>query len=335
MLLRFLNTKMKFTSILLIIIVNVLRFTAQGPFAPAVDSVGTSAIHKDSSVFVGWASQCSVIRGYQDIALPSLGFVTAGLPENAVGPAGTNGVVSLGDGGSAIVTFSQPIINGDGWDFAVFENAFQNTFLELAFVEVSSDGVTYFRFPASSLTPFETQIGTFGEVDATLINNLAGKYRAQYGTPFDLEELEGTIGLDINSITHIRLIDVVGSINPLYASYDAQGNIVNEPYPTAFPQGGFDLDAVGVIHQQPLSVEEFEQRNFSVYPNPASNTIWIRNRENDRCLVQIHNQTGQLILEERSYISHPISVSNFSNGVYFVTITENQSKSIIKLIICH
>jgi hypothetical protein len=190
MLLRFLNTKMKFTSILLIIIVNVLRYTAQGPFAPPVDSIGTSAIHKDSSVFVGWATQCTVIRGYQDIAQPSLGYVTAGLPENAVGLAGTNGVVSLGDGGSAIVTFSQPIMNGSGWDFAIFENAFQNTFLELAFVEVSSDGVTYFRFPSTSLTPFETQIGTFGEVDATLINNLAGKYRAQYGTPFDLEELE-------------------------------------------------------------------------------------------------------------------------------------------------
>ncbi len=317
------------------VLVNVLRFTAQGPYPPAVDSVGTSAIHKDSSVFVGWATQCTVIRGYQDIAQPSLGIVTAGEAENVLGAAGTNGVVSLGDGGSVIVTFSQPIMNGSGWDFAVFENAFQNTFLELAFVEVSSDGVTYFRFPATSLIPFETQIGTFGEVEATLINNLAGKYRAQYGTPFDLEELEGTIGLDINAITHIRLIDVVGSINPLYASYDAQGNIINEPYPTGFPQGGFDLDAVGVIHQQPVSVEEFEQSNFSVYPNPAKELIWIKNEENKNIEIQIHNHTGQLVWEEKNNKTHPISVCNFSDGVYFVTITENQSKSTLKLIICH
>lgn len=317
------------------LVVNVLRFTAQGPFAPTAGQIGTTAIHKDSSIFVGWATQCTVTRGYQDIAEPSLGLASTGTESGAIGIAGTSGVVSLGDGGSAVVTFSQPIINGSGWDFAVFENAFLNTFLELAFVEVSSDGINFFRFPATSLTPTELQVGTFGEVDATQINNLAGKYMAQYGTPFDLDELDGTVGLDINAVTHIKIIDVVGTIDPLYATYDAQGNIINDPYPTAFAQGGFDLDAVGVIHQQPVSVEEFEQRNFSVYPNPASNTIWIGNMENKNSLVQIHNQTGQLILEERNYPSHPISVSNFSNGVYFVTITENQSKSIVKLIICH
>ena len=34
--------------------------------------------------------------------------------------AGENGVVSLGDGGSAILTFSKPIKNETGWDFAIF-----------------------------------------------------------------------------------------------------------------------------------------------------------------------------------------------------------------------
>jgi len=41
-----------------------------------------------------------------------------------------------------------------------------------------------------------------------------------YGTPFDLEEMIGIIGLNVDSITHVKVIDVVGSINPLYASYD-------------------------------------------------------------------------------------------------------------------
>jgi hypothetical protein len=41
---------------------------------------------------------------------------------------------------------------------------------------------------------------------------------------------------------------VVGSINPEYATYDCQGNPVNDPWPTAFASGGMDLDAVGVIH---------------------------------------------------------------------------------------
>ena len=45
--------------------------------------------------------------------------------------------VSLGDGGYAVVTFDKPITNGPGYDFAVFENGLNDSFLELAFVVVS------------------------------------------------------------------------------------------------------------------------------------------------------------------------------------------------------
>ncbi|MFN6048554.1 MAG: T9SS C-terminal target domain-containing protein, partial [Bacteroidota bacterium] len=61
-----------------------------------------------------------------------------GTAAGAEGPAASNGVVSLGDGGIATLTFDPPITNGDGFDFAVFENTFLDTFLELAFVEVST-----------------------------------------------------------------------------------------------------------------------------------------------------------------------------------------------------
>jgi hypothetical protein len=308
---------------------------AQGPFAPPVGVEGSTAIHKDSSIFVAWASHCEVIRGFQNIAQPSLGLTTVGDGFSAVGKAGTNGVVSLGDGGSAVLSFAQPLLNGPGWDFAVFENGFSHTFLELAFVEVSSDGVNFFRFPSTSLTPIDAQVSSFGSVDATHINNLAGKYMANYGTPFDLEELEGLEGLDINAISYIKIIDVVGSIDPVYATLDAQGMIINDPYPTAFDQGGFDLDAVGVIHQQPVSVEELGDAVFSVYPNPASHTFWVDNKDNMNSVVQIFNHTGQLVWEDLNYEFQAISVSNYPDGVYFVTLTENQSKKTVKLIVRH
>ena len=38
---------------------------AQGPYAPAAGISGTTAMHKDSSVFVAWADHCSINRGYQ------------------------------------------------------------------------------------------------------------------------------------------------------------------------------------------------------------------------------------------------------------------------------
>ena len=58
----------------------------------------------------------------------------------------------------------------------------------------------------------------------------------------------GITNLDINNITHVKIIDVIGSINQSYASYDSQGNIINDPFPTPYETGGFDLDAIGVIH---------------------------------------------------------------------------------------
>jgi hypothetical protein len=176
---------------------------------------------------------------------------------------GKSGVVSLGDGGIATLTFSAAIFNGEGFDFAIFENSFSDDFLELAHVEVSSDGINFFRFPSVSLSPSDVQVESFGLLDATQIYNLAGKYRLFYGTPFDLQDLANELGLDINSMTHVRIIDVVGSILPEFATYDSQGNIINDPWPTPFPTSGFDLDAVGVIHQVGVnSLAKYQQPDW-------------------------------------------------------------------------
>ncbi len=60
-------------------------------------------------------------------------------------------------------------------------SAESSSFLELAFVEVSTDSVHFVRFPAVSLTNPAVQTGAFGTTDARNIHNLAGKYIANYG----------------------------------------------------------------------------------------------------------------------------------------------------------
>jgi hypothetical protein len=52
-------------------------------------------------------------------------------------------------------------------------------------------------------------------------------------------------------VRFVRVVDVVGSINPFHATYDSLGNIVNDPWPTASSSSGFDLDAVGVLNVVP------------------------------------------------------------------------------------
>jgi len=241
--------------------------TAFAQFAPIVGDEGCIAIPMDSPLFVAWADNGSVERGWMNSADTTLGKVDFGLIEDCYG-APNPAILSLGDGGIASFEFQNQLYNGEGFDFAVFENAFDNYFLELAFVEVSSNGLDFFRFDAQSLTSTENQISTFGLLDTKHIHNLAGKYPGQWGTPFDLSELEIHADLNINAISHIRIVDVVGSIDPLYASVDANNRIINDPWPTDFYMGGFDLDAIGIIHQNQLEIEELPE--VLIYPNPVS-----------------------------------------------------------------
>ncbi len=303
-------------------------------YAPPAGQPGSTAIHKDSSVFVNWAKSCHVVRGYQDISDPSLGLCTAGDSSMATGKAMANGVVSLGDGGSATCRFENSISNGPGFDFAVFENAFNDTFLELAFVEVSSDGVNFVRFASHSLSDTSSQYTNAAVMNATKINNLAGKYRAAYGTPFDLQELAGKPGLDINAITHIRIIDVVGSLSKPYSTFDSYGNKINDPWPTAFPSGGFDLDAIGVIHQNSSTgIEKTASGiNFQVYPNPvAGNDILHLRGESRNVEYEICDGLGKTIVH--GYAETAIMLPNLDKGLYLLKLSSGNDSSTSKMLV--
>jgi len=288
-----------------------------GQYAPAAGQMGSTAISKESSIFTAWANACVLERSWQNISDTTLGKTTYGTTQSTFGKADNN-VVSLGDGGIATLTFAKPIYDGPSWDFAVFENSFNDVFLELAFVEVSSDGQNFFRFPSHSLTQLDSQITAFGEINTVKINNLAGKYRGGYGTPFNLTELENIPNLDINNITHIRIIDVIGSIDTAYGSIDTAGNLINDPFPTPYASSGFDLDAVGVINSVVgISKVDNSEFSFSVYPNPASDIINIRVEANTNIII--YNQLGAEVYRSKLLAGKTsIDISNFSKGVYFI-----------------
>ncbi len=307
---------------------------AQGPFAPPADSAGTTAIHKDSSIVAAWVTNCKVTRGPQHLPNSSSPLADVGTETSALGyPDGD--VLSLGDGGSAIVEFLVPLSNHPGFDFAIFENGIIDqsnggAFLELAFVEVSSDGINFFRFPNESLTQTDTQTNPFGYTTASNINNLAGKYSVGYGTPFDLSELDTVVGLDINAITHIKIIDVVGSIDSRYASYDSYGRIINDPFPTSFESGGFDLDAVAWVDLSYInSLDDPNANVVSVYPNPAQNYIRIQtNAQNGRVVVR--DVQGRVVLESENMQSE-LNIAFLPKGMYIVEVVIENERSIHKI----
>lgn len=231
-------------------------------------------------IYRGWATE--VVEYSPSGRMDILGALY-GDPLSGLGPV-DHSVVSLGDlsqeaildgnaPGSITVVFGDPcdpndpshITNGAGYDFVVFENAILsqvNTgdsvagqpFAELAFVEVSTNGVDFVRFPNASLT--EDPMDRVGTTDPDKIWNLAGVHlntrATALGTPFDLEDLsrlqpvlDGVV--DVNDIRFVRLVDVPGYGGVLdsygHAIYDPAGGFTN----------GFDLDAVGVLHAQAYS----------------------------------------------------------------------------------
>ena len=302
---------------LFLIVLAVMPTMLLAQFAPAQDQPGTTAMHADSSAFVAWATGCVAEPGPMNITNPGAGNAGAGWPaSNVIGPPeGTYGVTCLGDGGMATVTFASPICNREGPDFAVFENGFANAqnpslwFLELGFVEVSSDGVNFFRFPAYSNTQTLTQIGGMGCIDPSQIHNLASKYGAMYGTPFDLDEVPDDPLLDKNNITHVRIIDVIGNIDPEYATYDCQGHPVNDPWPTPFASCGMDLDAVGVIH------------DLEHFPNPPDEPPYLANPVGDM-IFNAYPETIEINLF--GVVSDPDDPDE--NIVYSILLNSNESE---------
>ena len=301
-----------------------------GPFCGAAGTEGSTAIAANSTAIVAWATGVELTRGPQNITNPDGPRAGFGGDTNAIGMAtmdNTMDAVSLGDGGSALVTFARPIRNGEGFDFAVYENAFGDGSLELAFVEVSTDGQRFVRFPATCLTQSETQLGNAGQSDPTNLNNLAGKYRIGFGTPFDLEELTDSTGINIDSIVYVRIVDVVGSIDPQYGTYDAFGHIINDPWPTPFESSGFDLTGVAVMHERTdvEGIDNVVAAIKSVWPNPTSDYVNVGvSHAVEAVLYDLSGRrVASFVLNEGS---NRLDLRALRNGVYMLRAEGSVSK---------
>ena len=244
-------------------------------------------------IFRGWAS---AVVSYNPAPGVDLQWAD---PNKALGPATGDklDIVSLGDldqqlisqgalPGQITLFFDEPIRQARGYDFVVFENGFAsgatcNTgsvegqmFTELGYVEVSSNGVDFARFPAVSLTSEPT--GPYGTVEISDVYNLAGKHPNANGictgTPFDLQEIAHdpnvVSGLvDINDIRYVRIVDIPGSGDfddeavmhidpdtwPVWGRY-SNNHPIYDAWIT-WGSGGLDLEAVGVLKEQKYAAD--------------------------------------------------------------------------------
>jgi hypothetical protein len=233
-------------------------------------------------LFKGWATTVVDYAPYDLAAIQNYAGGAFADPQKTLGEVTGNNfdIASLGDMNATEITawqndpvnnegpgtltlgFAEAIRNGAGADFATFENGFISgggagvagqVFAELGYVEVSTDGIDFARFPSVSLT--EDQVGAYGTIDPTDVYNLSGKhvnaYGDSWGTPFDLDDLldhqlvlEGLVDLD--EINYVRIVDIPGD----GSFVDSQGNAIYDAWVT-WGSGGTDFEALGVINQVP------------------------------------------------------------------------------------
>ena len=218
-----------------------------GPYPPAPGQPGSDAIPLNDPSIVEWAS------GYQEYDLGSPHLATSypgtGVPyatgSNCLGyPAGSSTsntgihVTNLGENGSIVLTFPEPIVaNGVGDEFAVFGNGSETGYCKLGQVFVSQNDVNWVEMPNYSLTP--SPISTYGSnIDPTNLEGYCGKYEAGYGEPFSLE----SVGL--SEVSYVKVVDVQGSGSVL----DSSGNPIYCPYPN---DDGCNVAGVAVMSTVP------------------------------------------------------------------------------------
>lgn len=209
----------------------------------AAGDANSTALSMEDVGFVGWATGYVEPVGYGEAVDEK--WQT---PEEALGPAeGTSyDIVCLGRGGEMVLTFDTGIQDDAGFDFAVFENSISDGFLDLAFVEVSTDGETFARFDTASR--WNEPVGAFDLLNTEAVEGLAGKYAQGFGQPFDLHALSFapevlSKAVNLRDIRFVKFVDVVGD----GTAKDSFGRPIFDPYPCS-GSAGFDLEAVGVLH---------------------------------------------------------------------------------------
>jgi hypothetical protein len=174
------------------------------------------------------------------------GFGQSKMPDIVYGPpvgAGTTegsfDVVSLGVGGSIVVSFApNGIVDGPGVDFVVFENPFwiggnaNDVYAEPGIVSVSDDGITWTSFPCTATVqspPYGTCAGWHPVLSAPGNGISPIDPSVSGGDGFDLSDI------GVAHARYVRIVDHTEEVCPTD--------------PTMRPDtDGFDLDAIAIIN---------------------------------------------------------------------------------------
>ena len=154
---------------------------------------------------------------------------------------------------------------------------------------------------------------------------------------YDNNSLTTLSGLD--NINNESIEVLIISHNPLLSECDIQ-SICDY---LAVPNGSINIydNAPGCNSQQEVEeaceavyiYENNPKYNFLIYPNPATNEIFIQSNSSIKTTdINIYNTIGQVVLQEKQPFDK-IDISRLSRGLYFIELVSNEIRIREKLIV--
>ena len=97
--------------------------------------------------------------------------------------------------------------------------------------------------------------------------------------------------------------------------------------------GPFVIQNATFNQHNETSVSVFENNanhGFSLFPNPATNLIFLKGDISAIHKIEVFNTFGQKVLNQDNPNTKQINISKLSSGMYFIKINNNQTLKFIK-----
>ena len=171
---------------------------------------------------------------------------------------------------------------------------------------------------------------TYESVWYTFTPNYTGTYN------FDFTRVSGSANYTVyntDNCTNTTSAGYITGFTSCYNSTDKTGDLVAGNTYLIFVNSSAAAEFTLFVYPDPsLGISDASFEGFKYYPNPVENTLTVK-AANSISEISIHNFIGQQVQVIRpNSMSSTMNLEGLTNGVYFVTVSINNSQKTFKVI---
>lgn len=212
-----------------------------------------------------------------------------------------------------------------------------------------SDGVVieYEAFGSNNPNPLDLGSGPITVLGRTLVHEIGhylglrhiwadGDCTEQDGiddTPNALDQSNQDCDTTKNTCTDA--IAVLGDLPDMVENYM---DYSSEECQNSFTIGQIDLmrsiienERIGLISPNPANLKLNHELEFSLYPNPAKNSTFLKNYSGEVVLVEVISETGSIL--KREMMQNELEITSLNPGIYFIRVSSSEVSTTKKLVV--